>query len=1012
MKTLLFNKNPIISKLVRMSAQKMEYEFEERLNYASDIDGYDVIIVDDGISADLKVLQGKCKKLIYISSGASANEESRQVLHKPFLPTDLIALMRIDETAAVQSDKDKGANAEKTAPTSENVSANADENASADEEDIDLDSLSFDNKLLEPESASEPALAEAQNESANAANDEAAPKSASDDNAQDNNIYLQDITGENAENAGDEKESVATTAQNSASDEPSTDENAQSTEPEKPKDELEITPVDFKAGDFDFNSIAPSGETALNSDIADEILANIQSQEPANTSEPADESALNASQNDESAASEDAPLEFDAQDLADITQGLGVDEQGAANPALNEDSQSESAANPQNDENNATDFPQQGTLSDDELAKASFLQPLNEPFQSEPASASDEPADENLAPNLSETADESLTLNSNEQADESLTLNSNEQADENLTLNSSETKGENLADEDLSQILNDEQATDIQAKSTSSEQDLSDESLSQENVEFASENLSDDNAENAPETLESTQNTENPQAEQDTAQETPSDELAMQENAEFASENLSDDENAEILGENLDENAQTQSPALDETSAEIQAQIKDISALENEANAPLDEPQSAKSVMNLDEGTQGAENALEMAQETLESTQNTENPQAEQDTAQETPSDELATQENAEFASENSLETTQKAEFSSENAPDIMQNAELINENAPETAQNAEFASQTAEQENEPLSQEPAFSVEEKQEKMMSFDDLPENAKFLGQKNNDFIDPDDIKPVLLDEMPMQQSTQDIVKGQLADLNAMDEELNSPNAQNSPSSEDDALTNSLNADNENLLDNLNTEQNATLAPSEQNESILASENLAQTQVSLDESLAQTPSEIKFDESFAPSDELTTQENAEFASETQTAQSDENLAQMQSDENFAQANDENLAQTPQINAPSNENALNADLTDDLQGLSEEELQRALGEIPAQESTSQAQTKASQASQNASAQNGENSSPSELMDELSRGISGAITSSIKDDALKAALKGMNMHIDINIKFDEDKA
>ncbi len=940
MKTLLFNKNPIISKLVRMSAQKMEYEFEERLNYASDIDGYDVIIVDDGISADLKVLQGKCKKLIYISSGASANEESRQVLHKPFLPTDLIALMRIDEAAAAQADKDKGANAEKDALKSENVSANADENASADEEDIDLDSLSFDNKLLEPESASEPALAETQNESANAANDEAAPESASDDNAQDNNIYLQDITGENAENAGDEKESATTTAKNSASDEPSTDENAQNTEPEKPKDELEITPVDFKAGDFDFNSIAPSGETALNSDIADEILANIQSQEPANTSEPADESTLNASQNDESSASEDAPLEFDAQDLADITQGLSVDEQGAENSALNEDSQSESALNSQNDENNATDFPQQGTLSDDELAKASFLQPLNEPFQSEPASTSDEPADENLA------------LNSNETADESLTLNSNEQTSENLTLNSSETKGENLADEDLSQILNDEQATDIQAKSTSSEQDLSGESLPQEN-------------------------------------------------AEFASENLSDDENAEILGENLDENAQTQSPALDETSAEIQAQIKDISALESETN----EPQSAKSVMNLDEGAQGAENALEMAQETLESTQNAENPQAEQDTAQETPNDELATQENAEFTGENLLETTQKAEFSSENSP--------------ETAQNAEFASQMAEQENEPLPQEPAFSVEEKQEKTMSFDDLPENAKFLGQKNNDFIDPDDIKPVLLDEMPMQQSTQDIVKGQLADLNAMDEALNSPNAQNSPSSEDDTLTNSQNADNENLLDNLNTEQNATLAPSEQNESILASENLAQTQVSLDESLAQTPSEIKFDESFAPSDELTTQENAEFASENslQTAQSDENLAQnmavqMQSDENFTQANDENLAQVPQSNTPSSENALNADLTDDLQGLSEEELQRALGEIPAQESTSQAQTNANKASQNTSAQNGENSSPSELMDELSRGISGAITSSIKDDALKAALKGMNMHIDINIKFDEDKA
>ena len=201
----------------------------------------------------------------------------------------------------------------------------------------------------------------------------------------------------------------------------------------------------------------------------------------------------------------------------------------------------------------------------------------------------------------------------------------------------------------------------------------------------------------------------------------------------------------------------------------------------------------------------------------------------------------------------------------------------------------------------QPLSQEP-FSIEEKEEEKISFDDLPENAKFLGQKDEDSVEADEIRPILVDE-PKVQSTQDMVKEQLADLNAMDEALN-----------------------------------------------------------------------------------------------------------QSSENFTQANDENLAQTPQINAPSSENALNADLTDDLQGLSEEELQRALGEIPAQ--TSQAQTNANKASQNASAQNGENSSPSELMDELSRGISGAITSSIKDDALKAALKGMNMHIDINIKFDEDKA
>ena len=46
----------------------------------------------------------------------------------------------------------------------------------------------------------------------------------------------------------------------------------------------------------------------------------------------------------------------------------------------------------------------------------------------------------------------------------------------------------------------------------------------------------------------------------------------------------------------------------------------------------------------------------------------------------------------------------------------------------------------------------------------------------------------------------------------------------------------------------------------------------------------------------------------------------------------------------------------------------------------------------------------------SQDELMSELSQGISKAISSSIKDDTLKAALKGMNMNINIKISFDEE--
>ncbi|MDO4674682.1 MAG: hypothetical protein Q4A73_05885, partial [Campylobacter sp.] len=43
--------------------------------------------------------------------------------------------------------------------------------------------------------------------------------------------------------------------------------------------------------------------------------------------------------------------------------------------------------------------------------------------------------------------------------------------------------------------------------------------------------------------------------------------------------------------------------------------------------------------------------------------------------------------------------------------------------------------------------------------------------------------------------------------------------------------------------------------------------------------------------------------------------------------------------------------------------------------------------------------------------IVHELSQSIAGAISSSINDDTLKAALRGMNMKINISISFDENK-
>ena len=93
------------------------------------------------------------------------------------------------------------------------------------------------------------------------------------------------------------------------------------------------------------------------------------------------------------------------------------------------------------------------------------------------------------------------------------------------------------------------------------------------------------------------------------------------------------------------------------------------------------------------------------------------------------------------------------------------------------------------------------------------------------------------------------------------------------------------------------------------------------------------------------------------------------------------------------------------------EEIKDLSEREIQVALGEEPTvaetQKQIPEQEPIKEQASQAMQAVEDE-----EIIEELSKGIAGAITSSIKDDALKAALKGMNMHIDINIKFDEDKA
>ncbi|EAH9285335.1 hypothetical protein EXP21_07495, partial [Campylobacter upsaliensis] len=89
------------------------------------------------------------------------------------------------------------------------------------------------------------------------------------------------------------------------------------------------------------------------------------------------------------------------------------------------------------------------------------------------------------------------------------------------------------------------------------------------------------------------------------------------------------------------------------------------------------------------------------------------------------------------------------------------------------------------------------------------------------------------------------------------------------------------------------------------------------------------------------------------------------------------------------------------------DEFANLKERDIKQALGE---EVNLEEEQTTKETEIQNDFEKQGLKISQDELMGELSQGISKAISASIKDDTLKAALKGMNMNINIKISFDEE--
>ncbi|HEE9608065.1 TPA: highly acidic protein [Campylobacter jejuni subsp. jejuni] len=94
MKILLLNENPVVSRLVSLSAKKMSYDFEELNAYSENLGNYDVIVVDSDTPAPLKILKEKCDRLIFLAPrNQNVEDIDAQILQKSFLPTDFLNLL-------------------------------------------------------------------------------------------------------------------------------------------------------------------------------------------------------------------------------------------------------------------------------------------------------------------------------------------------------------------------------------------------------------------------------------------------------------------------------------------------------------------------------------------------------------------------------------------------------------------------------------------------------------------------------------------------------------------------------------------------------------------------------------------------------------------------------------------------------------------------------------------------------------------------------------------------------
>ena len=136
MKVILLNQNPAVSRLVRLSIEKIGYKLEEYSNIAQldEQNPADVFICDHELVDDSVDYTPFGKHIIFLVPRNFAKKLGKHTLEKPFLPTDFMDFVK---RVATSGDDE----AELQEPSSSDFSDTSAENFSSDIGDLDLDTF-------------------------------------------------------------------------------------------------------------------------------------------------------------------------------------------------------------------------------------------------------------------------------------------------------------------------------------------------------------------------------------------------------------------------------------------------------------------------------------------------------------------------------------------------------------------------------------------------------------------------------------------------------------------------------------------------------------------------------------------------------------------------------------------------------------------------------------------------------------------------------------------------------